>query len=72
MLTVMIIIGWLGFAIATMGGFFAYFQREYPTKAKEEKTLKFLAFLYGLAGGPFFFIATIFCSEFFMHGWRLK
>jgi len=72
MLIAIIIICWLGFAIATMGGFFADLQDEYPTIAKSCRRIDmFISIMISLLFGPVIFFIFLLNTK-FKHGWRLK
>ena len=72
MIVVLIIVGWIICGVIGAGIYIAYFQREYPSIAKEarKEDMRF-GFFWGLLG-PVGIIEAFFLSGFCKHGWMLR
>lgn len=68
-----IIVLWLLCSILAYGGSFAYYQRNYPTLAKQSYRQEMgICMIMSLIGGPISLLVTTFTSGFFEHGFKVK
>lgn len=72
MTAALIILGWLTCSALSHGMLFAYFQREYPRKAKEMfREDMSMSLMVSLLGPPALFCALA-CTGFAKHGFKFK